>query len=312
MTQTAEDFAPDFFIVGAAKAGTTALYHWLSDHPDVFLPIVKEPGYFAHAGGPAAPLAGPYDPAYTARIATDAAAYAALYADAGTRQTGDVSPVYLLCDRAARRIATARPDARIVIVLRDPVYRAFSQYMHHVRDSLDPCPTFDAALAEEDERLRAGWSWGHGYATHGHYLAQVERYLAAFPRHQILFLDYDTLQSAPDHCWFAVCDHLGLAHRPLLRNDRVNATAGLATVSARPGLTRRLRHPGAVQSLLKRAMPKSVRTRIRAMIEGAGRPAPTLSDGTRRALARRYASERPALEAATGLTLSHWTRPDTA
>ncbi len=303
---TPPTFAPDFFVVGAAKAGTTAVYHWLAAHPDVFLPAVKEPGYFAYADRPAAPRKGLYDPGYVDRIVTDVASYAALYADADKRLTGDVSPVYLLDENAAARIAAQQPRARIVIVLRDPVDRAFSQYMHHMRDSLETCPRFEDALAAEQDRLQEGWSWGHGYATHGHYAAQIARYLAVFPRDQILFLEYRDLQSAPDLCWHRLCWHLGLEQRPMLRNDRVNATADLAQIASRPGLARRLRHPSVLQQLLKRAIPAGLRARIRPYLEGRGKPVPVLSDATRQTLAARYRAERPRVETLTGLCLSHW------
>ncbi len=200
MTHAHTQFAPDFIVVGAAKAGTTAIYHWLAGHPNVFLPAVKEPGFFAYAGRSAIPEKGPYDPAYCNQIITDGPSYASLFDTAAGRLTGDVSPVYLIDGDAAARIAAVRPDARIVILLRNPVERAFSQFMHHMRDSLETCSTFEQALDAEEERLRDGWSWGHGYATHGFYAAQIERYLAFFPENQILFLDYRDLQNAPEQC----------------------------------------------------------------------------------------------------------------
>ncbi|MHA3977457.1 sulfotransferase [Halovulum sp. GXIMD14794] len=306
LTMDRTDFAPDFYVVGAAKAGTTAVYSWLQTHPDVFLPAVKEPGYFAYAGGSAVPAAGPHDPEYVRHIAVHRGAYADLYELPGPRLTGDVSPVYLLDENAAARIAEARPDARILVLLRDPVERAFSQFLHHVRDSLETGETFEDGLELEHRRLREGWSWGFGYATHGHYASQIERYLAVFPRDQILFLDYRDLQTDPGDCWQRILTHLGLEQRRLDRNDRVNATAGLARVSRRPWLSHRLRHPGAVQSRLKSMVPPAVRSKLRQALEGRGRPAPVLRAETRQALADRYRGERSRIEAQTGLDLRHW------
>lgn len=302
-------FAPDFFVVGAAKAGTTAIYHWLRSHPDVFLPSVKEPGYFAYSGGQAAPASGPYDPDYTRQIVLDKKSYAALYAKAGHLLTGDVSPVYLLDNQAAQRIAAIRPDARIIVLLRDPVDRAFSQFMHHVRDSLETCETFEDALLQEEKRLAEGWSWGHGYATHGFYAAQIERYLKVFQREQVLFIEYQNLQTDPDDCWQQICWHLGIEPTVLVRNERVNSTENLKTVSSRPKLTHCLRHPGVIQKGLKQVMPASFRKRLRKMLEGAERPVPVLSPDTKRALANRYLSERSRIEALSGLNLECWFTP---
>ena len=306
MEKAHANFAPHFFVVGAAKAGTTAVYHWLQAHPDVFLPAVKEPGYFAYSGRPAAPKEGPYDPEYVRQITVDNQSYAALYDAAGSRLTGDISPVYLLDENAAARIAAVRPDARIVVLLRNPVDRAFSQFLHHVRDSLETCLTLEDALEKENGRLRDGWSWGHGYATHGHYAAQVDRYLAVFPREQILFLEYRDLQVAPGACWQRVCAHLGLEHQPLRRNDRVNATSDMTQVSARPRLARLMRHPGATQQFLKQLMPADFRSKLRRFLDGRGRPVPVLSDDTRTLLAARYRGEKGRLEEQTGLSLAHW------
>ena len=306
MEKENSDFAPDFFVVGAPKAGTTALFHWLNDHPDVFLPVVKEPAYFTYSGKPATPKNGPYDPDYVRQIAQDSGAYAALYDAAGSRLTGDISPIYLIDENAAERIAAVRPDARIIVLLRDPVDRAFSQFLHHVRDSLETCETFDDALDMEAQRLRDGWSWGHGYATHGHYAAQIERYLLCFPREQILFLEFQELQLEPEVCWRRICSHLALEHKSLVRNERVNATAGLTQVPRRPGISRHLRHSGTLQTRLKRFVPKSSRAWLRKLLEGRGRPVPVLSTETKRSLAGRYRDERTKIEEQTGLSLNHW------
>lgn len=308
MMQNSPDFVPEFFVVGAPKAGTTAVFKWLQAHPDVFLPAVKEPGYFAYAGGHAAPRNGPFDPDYHARITVDPQAYSHLYAAASDRMAGDVSPVYLVDKTVAAQIAAARPDARIIIILRDPVERAFSQYLHHVRDGLEPAPSFEAALDLEAMRLRDGWSWGHGYATHGHYADQIDQYLDAFAREQILFLDFARLNDQPDDCWQQICAHLGLAATPLLHNDRVNVTGGLASVSDRPAITRAIRHPGLLQRALKPLLPQRLRNKLRAVLEGAGKPLPVLHDTTRTRLAAQFAEERAYIAGTTGLSLDHWTR----
>ncbi len=306
--RTRPKYVPDFFVVGAPKAGTTAVFRWLQGHQEVFVPHIKEPSYFAYAGTSAVPLNGPFDPDYFNRITTDPNDYAALYASADGRLTGDVSPVYLVDQSVAAQIARARPDARIIIILRDPVERAFSQYLHHVRDGLEPATSFDAALDLEPTRRAEGWSWGHCYATHSHYADQIARYLNAFPRQQILFLEFSQLDAAPDDCWRKICLHLGIAPTPLVNNPRLNVTAGLASVSDRPAMTRALRHPGRVQRLVKRLIPQGFRKRLRTWLEGAGKPLPVLEEATRQRLARRYDTERAGISEQTGLSLDHWTR----
>ncbi len=306
MTPHIDTYAPDFFIVGAAKAGTTAVYTWLTHHPDVFLPPTKEPGFFAFSHQSPRPAKGPYDPDYVRDIATDSKAYAGLYADAGDSVTGDASPVYLSDPHAAQRIAQARPDARIIILLRDPVDRAFSQYKHHRRDNLEPCTSFEEALGQEHQRKTEGWSWAHQYAGLGHYADPLGRFLTEFERDQILFLDFARLQTDPDRCWRDVCQHLRIQAVPLPRNDRVNETNALVETSARPRLSHALRHPGRLQTLAKALLPKAVRTAIRTRLEGKRIPIPELDDATRRDLSKRFRSEHRFVEHLSGLDLTHW------
>lgn len=192
------------------------------------------------------------------------------------------------------------------MVLRNPVERAFSQFMHHIRDGLEESPTFEEALKKEDQRLRDGWSWGHGYATHGHYLAQVQRFFERFPRNQILVLEFNALQISPELCWRKICDHLGIETTPLKCNEKVNTASGLSTVPSRPGVLRRLQHPGAVQKALKKVLPSQCRAFLRQRLLGEGRSALHLRAGTRQTLHERYKAEWPLLEKITGLSLCHW------
>jgi hypothetical protein len=297
---------PNFYVFGAAKAGTTAVWHWLRQHEDVFLPDVKEPGYFAFANTDAKPKKGPFDADYASRITTDAEAFNRLYLAAGSRMTGDASPVYLSHQCAAQSIACVRPDAMIIIILRNPVERAFSQYLHHVRDGLEPCNSFEAALAAEPDRLAEGWSWSYGYAALGDYADQISRVLNAFPQDQVLFLEYSALQTDPATCWERICDHLGVKRQQVVLNERVNATSTLLSVPGRPAISRRLTHPGPIQSALKKVMSPRVRTIIRRCLEGSGQDVPKLTVSVRASLTNRYSPEVPRIEALTGLSVTHW------
>ena len=281
----------------------------LRAHPDVFLPEVKEPGYFAFAGGRAEPDTGHFDPDYTNTITTTPKAYQSLYQASAGRVSGDVSPVYLASPQAAGRIHAVRPDARLVILLRDPVKRAFSQYCHHRRDGLDPIKGFGDALAAEHQRAELGWSWAHRYAALGDYVPQVRRYIDLFPKEQILYLEFDHLRADPQSCWEALCQHIGVSVIPMPKNERVNTTADLEVVPSRPSVTRMLTHPGRLQTVLKSAVPKSARTVMRRLIEGRPVEMPVLDDTVRRALSQRYVGQFPQLEALTGLDCSNWERP---
>jgi len=306
MANSGLDVAPAFYVVGAARSGTTAVWSWLRRHPEVFLPGVKEPGFFAFAGRSAVPRKGPYDPDYVSEVITSAEDYYHLYSQGADKTSGDVSPIYLIDAGAALRIAEARPDARIVILLRDPVTRGFSQFLQHRREGLEPYASFEAALRDEDMRLRQGWSWGHGYRGNGYYAAQIARYLDVFERQQILFLAYESLQTEPEICWEQLCQHLGLSAHPMPQNRRVNATSTLVSLPAWPGLTRHIHHPGPAQSLVKRCLPKSFAAFMRRRLEAMRSPTPELQDGTRHDLAELYLCELGAVRDMSGLSLRGW------
>jgi hypothetical protein len=177
---------PNFFVVGAAKAGTTSIYAYLSQHPQVFFPEIKEPHYFAQVR-PARELR------YSAEAITDRSAYLRLFRHAqGYKIVGDASPSYLWHPEVAYRIKHVVPDARILIILRDPIDRAFSHYLMDYREGMQDEP-FYTALRRDMERPDKGWGVSYLYYELGLYSAQVHRYLDAFGPQRvrlILFEDF--------------------------------------------------------------------------------------------------------------------------
>lgn len=183
---------PTFLIVGAQKAGTTSLYYALSKHPEIFMSAVKEPAYFV-AEDALHNSAGPGDRA--GQIVTSLDAYSELFGDAGSaRVRGEASTSYLYEPGAAEKIKNQVPDAKLIAILRNPVDRAYSNFLHLVRDGREPIHDFRAALAQEDQRRSEGWSVSWLYRDKGYYGVQLERYLAHFSRAQFrcyLYEDYD-------------------------------------------------------------------------------------------------------------------------
>lgn len=160
---------PNLFVVGAAKAGTTALWRHLDAHPDVFMSKVKEPHHFSRAG--LRPGQG---------AVKDPAAYVRLFAEgAARRYRGEASPSYLWDPDTPSKIARAAPDARIVVSLRDPVERAWSGYVMLVTIGCEP-RTFPEAVEEELAGRVAVDARPPPYLARGRYAEQLERYLDVF------------------------------------------------------------------------------------------------------------------------------------
>ncbi len=174
----------DFFIVGAPKAGTTALYSTLARHPKIFLPALKEPNYFSSAD---LLQDGLY---YRETIITTAEDYERLYNKAGNRLKGDASVSYLYYPETARRIFEYNPQARIIIMLRHPVERAVSHYRMDRRLGYVNRP-----LEEIFEKGPADCrSFFQQYFLLGLYSNQIDRYLKTFGNHQVKIIFFEQLK----------------------------------------------------------------------------------------------------------------------
>ncbi len=232
--------------------------------------------------------------------------YQKLYETAGLRLKGDVSPVYLSSPDAAERITELCPTAKIVVILRDPVARAFSQYLHHRRDCIEDLPSFLKAIQAEERRMAEGWSWAHAYIRNGEYSKQVSRYLSLFSRSQILFLRFEDLEDQPEECWRQLCDHIGASRCCFPQNRRVNEARGMVGLPSCPGLVWQIHHPGPVQNWLKRLVPSRLKSSMRKWIFRTRTPVPELEQSDVIRLVKHYQPELGQLEEITGLDLSKW------
>lgn len=181
----------DFLIVGAARAGTTTLFELLSRHPGIFIPKRKECRYFSCMPGNFV-MPGP---PYAMNIIQSQEEYRALFNMAGPGQLrGDISPDYLYFhENAAPKILNEiNAQIPIIIVLRNPIDRAYSHYLHHVHGGRENL-TFTDALNAEQERRTANWAWGWNYVNIGLYSGQVKAYVDSFERVLLLLFERDVV-----------------------------------------------------------------------------------------------------------------------
>ena len=200
---------PDFLILGAQKAGTTALYAYLRWHPQITGPSFKEVSFFDR------------------HYARGERWYRAHLPIRRSGIVGEASPSYLFHPLAPERVAKMLPDARLIALLRDPVGRAFSHYQHEValgRESL----SFEDAVSLEGQRMEGevermlrdpayfsyAW-WNYTYLARGRYAEQLERWYAAFPHERLLVLLTDDLAADTAGTYERVLDFLGVEHHEL-------------------------------------------------------------------------------------------------
>ena len=209
---------PDFLVLGAQKAGTTALYEYLRRHPQITGPSWKEVSFFDR------------------HWARGERWYRGNFPNlARTREklVGEASPSYVFHPLAPQRAQEVVPEARLIVLVRNPIDRALSQYNHEVALGREPL-SFEEALDAEEERLRGEdermaadpryfsreW-WSHTYKARGRYAEQLERWLAVFPREQLLVLPSDDLGSDPARAHAQVLEFLGASPQRLDSYPRV-------------------------------------------------------------------------------------------
>jgi hypothetical protein len=196
---------PDFLVIGAPKAGTTALHAALARHPGLFMSAVKEPKFFL-SDGPPPVKGGPGDALTYREHIWRRPEYEALFdpAPPGTLR-GESTPLYLYDRAAMRRIRQALPGARLIVVVRDPVERAHSNWTHLWSAGLEPVGDFVRACGEEERRIAAGWASFWHYTGLGRYGEQLEYVFTLFPREQVLVLRYRKMVDEPAQTLDRIC-----------------------------------------------------------------------------------------------------------
>ena len=302
---------PDFFIVGHQKSGTTALWEMLRRHPQIFMPRIKEPRYFAFD------MRSPIqEPSVLYRQTFEG--YQRLFAGAQPAQlVGDGSPQYLRSHVAAGEIARVQPGARIIAILREPASLLRSLHLQFVETYIETELDFATALALEDER-RAGralprnayWPRALAYSEHARYVQQLRRYRDAFGEERVLVLVYDDFRDDNDATVRRVLRFLGVDDEvtldPVVANPTVHVRAQrlhkllrTLTVSRGPGMR-------ALRTAVKAVTPRALRYRMvetakRRVVYGEAQPA---DDAVMAELRRRFAPEVAALSEYLGRDLT--------
>lgn len=182
---------PNFLIIGAAKAGTTSLYAYLAQHPQVYMSRQKEPRFFAIEG--VTPNYGGITQGINRGSISCLEDYQRLFEDVGDEVAiGEASTLYLYSPKAPERIAHHIPQTKLIAVLRNPVDRAFSSYVHLVRDGFETL-SFAEGLAAEASRRAENWQPLWFYQDRGFYYEQLKRYFDRFEAAQIQIYLYEDL-----------------------------------------------------------------------------------------------------------------------
>ena len=258
-----------FFVVGAAKCGTTSVHHYLAQHPDIFLPkAIKETNYFVYSNR-ALDTAGAGNAdqrfQYLHRTTiTDAEDYEALYAEAGSHQLrGEVCPRYLYYPNAARNIKEYAPDAKIIAILRNPIDRAFSHYKMLSEYGLAP-NRFFRELELEDDRIKSGWAWDWHYCGLGAYFSQMTNLLKYFDKSSVKVFLYRELARNPEQVMSDIFSFLEVDDHPISVGEKHMVSYLPKSQRLHALLGYHSNFPG--KEMLKKIIPRSVIDKVREPI----------------------------------------------
>lgn len=249
---------PNLFIVGAAKSGTTSLYHYLDQHPDVHMSPIKEPHYFCKDI-----RCKDFTETYKKNVCFDVEKYLRkknlekkhisfvenheeylqLFRDARReRYLGETSTGYLYSSIASNEIYKFNHESMIIMVLRNPIERAFSHWTMDLRGNDVYRESFVGAIKDDMEKTDKGWGKSHLYIELGLYYEQVKRYLEIFPEKQILILMYDDLKNNQKFFFSELFNFLKITPSNIDSNKKYNS----AGIPAYPMLRSLLKQLGII------------------------------------------------------------------
>ena len=300
---------PNFLIIGAMKSGTTSLYHYLKQHPQVYMSSIKEPNFFALEGSDldfnGAEGRERIQRWVRQESVTNIEEYLALFRRAANETAiGEASPLYLYSPEAPYRIRHYVPEAKLIAILRNPVERAYSAFLYMTRDGREPLGEFSQALQAEESRIRDHWEWIWHYRHLGFYYTQLRRYFDVFDKNQIKVYLYEDLRAdlpsvVRDIFRFLEVDESFVPDTSLRLNVSGTPKNGL--------LPRLIFRRNPVKAALRPLFPQVLRQRISESLRSQYLvEAPPLAPEVRRELLEAYRDDVLKLETLIGRDLSGW------
>ncbi|HEY2176822.1 MAG TPA: sulfotransferase [Mycobacteriales bacterium] len=300
---------PDFFVAGVPKAGTTALHVALAGHPDIFMSRVKEPKHFL-TDGPPPQRGGPGDARTFRQRVWRREDYEALFDDAPSHALrGESTPFYLYLPQAQERIRQTVPDARLIVLLRDPVDRAHSNWSHLWSAGLEPEQDFVRACRLEDQRAAAGWALFWRYLDLGRYGEQLEALYSRFPREQVLPVRYRELRDSPTAVLDRICTFLGVDPGRIATIPTENVTTQASNSHRNRAISALLRTGSTVEHRLPARWWPRVDAFLSGHLQREQRPRQPLTYEQRAALIPHFADDVLRLEQLTGESFAAWRDP---
>ena len=304
MKRTSEkNLMPNFLIIGAAKAGTTALYRYMEQHPQIYMSPVKETKFFVF-DGKKVNYQGLGDQEANRQVINDIQTYQAQFKDVTDEiAIGEASPLYLYDAEAPKRIHSYLPDVKLIAILRHPVDRAYSSFLHLIRDQRESITDFSLALKEEDKRINNNWALLWHYKNAGFYHIQLKRYYDIFNRSHIKVYLYEDLNKRPLELVQDIFNFLGVDETFM---PDMTTKHNVSAIPKNRALHTFLTKKNPIKSALKLLFPKELRENITTSLKARNIGKPELSPRLREELQREYRQDILNLQDLIQRDLSHW------
>jgi hypothetical protein len=300
---------PQFVIAGAPKAGTTALHAALATHPGLYLSPVKEPKYYLTDGRPPprSRQRGPGDAHSAQEWIWRRGDYLALF-DAAPEGAvrGESTPFYLYDRDAHARLVADVPDVKVVVVVRDPVDRAWSNWVHLRADGLEAEADFAAAVRLEEHRVADGWAPFWHYRGLGRYGEQLRDLYRHVPRENVFLLRYRQLVDTPRDTLDRVSTFLGVEPGVAHTVPPENVKPHVADTPRHRVLSRAARAGAALGALAPPQVWRQVSRPLLAALHAGRTPRPPLPVEVRREVLAPLLDDIALLEELTGESFADW------
>ncbi|MEP2023980.1 MAG: sulfotransferase [Reichenbachiella sp.] len=288
---------PNFVIIGAAKSGTTSLFDYLTQHPDIYVPEIKECKYFSYDGD----YEGPGSERMNARLIKSSEDYYQLFQNRSESLLGDISADYIFYHEKVipRIVKDLGTDIKVIAILRNPVDRAYSAYLHKVRDLLETL-TFEEALNEEAKRIRNNWEFLWYYKTAGLYSEAIAHYASVFPHFKVFL--FDDLKKDPKKVTKELFQILEV-------DEEIEIEYTIKNFSGVPKskhLQSVLRSNSEVKKWILSLIPKTIRTKAKDYLLKRNLSKQKMNVETRAELARFFTDDINKLEKIINRDLSKW------
>lgn len=298
---------PNFVVAGAARSGTTALCSMLAQHPDVFITDPKETHFLAHVGRPTVYRAPGDDVTVNRFLVTDHDRYLSLYREGvrhRIRGEGSVSTLYM-ADRSIPAINRfCEPDTKIVVILREPVARAYSSYLYLVGRGFEDQPTFEHALAREQDRIEGGYHHMWHLRAMSHYGQQLPAFVEAFGARFKLII-FEEYRTDPNRWLAELCRFLDIDDGFEFDTATEMNRGGVPRSDLLVKLMTGIRRAPMAQQLLRTATPQALRERVR----GANLRRPEAAADTIAGLRSEFEGDIQCVEQLVDRKIESWHRP---